>query len=745
MCEQYKLSAFKLANKWDAFRYTQPELAKEINMKAMELIEADIKAQVAQDNKRKAKAQKRKLERKKGMTVKSESSAGYPYTPLMDRGRQTTKDNIDFIVSPGKRYKGPDGSPSSIDFVSPTPSSRFRSATSDDSFLSPSIRSSPPTGRYGSRTNATQVVASFNAAALNEQAVDSVFGASLAAVADAIEAKALEEKNGGDGDAGKKAEGDKDKQTGTDVASMDTTDGDPASVSANRVDYELLSNTEQVNIMGEVVPFRYMHEDGDEKRDTINERCQRLLAYMTESSSFQDFAKAGSTSKGDDDNEATVGDVALAPLAVPSQTSVYFGGRVLSDDEGRLKLGNLEIEGDRNISMGRRAKLRLGLLKQYALFPGQVVVGRGVNTNGTAFVVEEMVPMPVLPHLSHPVSKVKQYNAALSVRTEQGKDSPLKMMMAAGPFTSSDNMNYSPLFDLLKKANEDKPDVLLLMGPFLSATHRSVSKPNELKDQQGRLLSYHDKFVDLMCAISNQTKFLTHTKVLIVPSMQDVHHDNVFPQPAFRVDSRDLPEHDKDGGRLMFLPNPAVFRVNDVSVAVSNIDVLLHLSRSELFKQPARASPSTPGTPSASSSASPSSPVSVKLENIGGKAKVQPRVDRLACHLLKQHSLYPLLSPMNLDEHIDMTHHERLDLEHTPDVLVLPSQLKNFVSDLGCGTLCMNPQQLTKGEAGGYYGMLNIHARDLSQQSRDGDDAQSAGLVKGGDVISRCRAEIIRI
>ncbi len=38
------------------------------------------------------------------------------------------------------------------------------------------------------------------------------------------------------------------------------------------------------------------------------------------------------------------------------------------------------------------------------------------------------------------------------------------MMVAAGPFTTSDNLDMTPLHDLLKKVSMERPTVLLLVG-----------------------------------------------------------------------------------------------------------------------------------------------------------------------------------------------------------------------------------------------------------------------------------------
>ena len=43
------------------------------------------------------------------------------------------------------------------------------------------------------------------------------------------------------------------------------------------------------------------------------------------------------------------------------------------------------------------------------------------------------------------------------------------MVVAAGPFTTSDDIDYEPLAALLAVCREKRPDVLILLGPFVDA------------------------------------------------------------------------------------------------------------------------------------------------------------------------------------------------------------------------------------------------------------------------------------
>ena len=55
------------------------------------------------------------------------------------------------------------------------------------------------------------------------------------------------------------------------------------------------------------------------------------------------------------------------------------------------------------------------------------------------------------------------------------------------------------------------------------------------------------------------------TSIVLLPSIRDVHHDLVFPQPPFQSA---LP------GSIHTLTNPATFRVNDITIGGATHDVL---------------------------------------------------------------------------------------------------------------------------------------------------------------------------
>ena len=50
-----------------------------------------------------------------------------------------------------------------------------------------------------------------------------------------------------------------------------------------------------------------------------------------------------------------------------------------------------------------------------------------------------------------------------------------KINNSQGPFTTADNLSYQPFEDLLRIALKSKPDLLILVGPFVDISHPQLS------------------------------------------------------------------------------------------------------------------------------------------------------------------------------------------------------------------------------------------------------------------------------
>ncbi len=174
--------------------------------------------------------------------------------------------------------------------------------------------------------------------------------------------------------------------------------------------------------------------------------------------------------------------------------------------------------------------------------------------------------------------------------------------------------------------------------------------------------------------------------------------EQVFPQTQYDRAAN----LNADSNRVHFLPNPAVVRVNDFSLAVVNVDVLKHLGAHEVSQ--------------------------------GKDPEGRNRMASLAGSLIEQHSLYPLQSPLDSNGlQIDWLRSDLFQLENSPDLLITSSQLKHFAQEVGNQVLAVNIETLAKGDTGGMYGLVSIHPhveQDLANLS---------------SLLPRARVDLIRI
>jgi DNA polymerase alpha subunit B len=167
--------------------------------------------------------------------------------------------------------------------------------------------------------------------------------------------------------------------------------------------------------------------------------------------------------------------------------------------------------------------------------------------------------------------------------THQGGE-PLEIMVACGPFTTSDNLSYEPLLDLLRKVITKKPDVLVLVGPFVDITQPLLANGEAtIGDEDGRHdATYEMVFVECVVRDCIQALFNSEeefgrilTNIVLIPSLLDGHHEFVFPQPPFGDRDKMQTSYFEDAlgelkipsskssdplKRVHLLPNPAMFR-----------------------------------------------------------------------------------------------------------------------------------------------------------------------------------------
>lgn len=145
-----------------------------------------------------------------------------------------------------------------------------------------------------------------------------------------------------------------------------------------------------------------------------------------------------------------------------SQTTFRTWGRIFIMDDTSTGNKIVMLEGSKtNVGEKNAPVIRLDLsgVKHYSLFPGQIIAVEGFNTTGDTLIVKQLF--------------VKGY-AQLFDEPKLSVD--IKIYVAVGPFTPSDNLNYQPLWDLMNRVVEEEPNILILIGPFIEYTHPEIKK-----------------------------------------------------------------------------------------------------------------------------------------------------------------------------------------------------------------------------------------------------------------------------
>nr|XP_031846629.1 DNA polymerase alpha subunit B [Nomia melanderi] len=318
-----------------------------------------------------------------------------------------------------------------------------------------------------------------------------------------------------------------------------------------------------------------------------------------------------------------------------SQVPFRTWGRISTtiDKSAGNKIVTLEgcrrSKGDNNAPFVR---LDLSGIKHYSVFPGQIIAVEGTNTAGNALLAKELFVQGYAPFVDAPKLT-----------------GDLRVYVAVGPFTPSDNLNYQPLWDLMERVAEDEPNILILIGPFIDYTHSEIKKCT-LKD------TYQD-FFDKILSRLLQCLQGKRTRVVLVPSNRDVHHDPVYPTPEFTIYTNKL---GSNASCLYPMPDPCIINVDGLQIGMTSVDIVRHLGQHEVSN--------TPG---------------------------MDRLARLANHVLSQSTFYPLYPPfasLNLDTILWKKYG---CFERQPHIMILPSDIKYYCKVVN-ECLVLNPERLQK-------------------------------------------------
>ncbi len=152
--------------------------------------------------------------------------------------------------------------------------------------------------------------------------------------------------------------------------------------------------------------------------------------------------------------------------------------------------------------MLRCVSLQPSRVSEYSLFPGQIVKAVAANPKGSQLLATKIAcdASPPLP------SRPDKITAG---------QPPLSVVSAAGPYTTSDNLAYEPLADLLKYLSSHKPHLAILAGPFVDCKHDLIAGGATEEAFQDTFKRVVAMIVDVAKSIpATQASFITYSPVV---------------------------------------------------------------------------------------------------------------------------------------------------------------------------------------------------------------------------------------
>ncbi|EPR79926.1 DNA polymerase alpha-primase complex polymerase-associated subunit B [Spraguea lophii 42_110] len=233
---------------------------------------------------------------------------------------------------------------------------------------------------------------------------------------------------------------------------------------------------------------------------------------------------------------------------------------------------------------------------KYSLFSGQVVALKGKNLEGLEIIVDEFYTKPVLD----------------TNFSENKIDFDIKI--ASGPYY---NNNLEPLMKVL----EEKKDIIILLGPFITAKDmEEISDPTE-------------GFKRILDMLQKYQRSNISSKIILILSTEDIFTDLLYPQNSYDINS----------DRIYSFSNPSQFFISDFLFSVTTKDLLLNLYSKE-------------------------------QQNINSEPK-----ERVANNLVFQNSFYPTIT----DDVVDYNLLSSYLTDTAPNFYIISSKFKPFFKKIG--------------------------------------------------------------
>ncbi|KAK6351136.1 DNA-directed DNA polymerase alpha subunit pol12 [Orbilia javanica] len=386
---------------------------------------------------------------------------------------------------------------------------------------------------------------------------------------------------------------------------------------------------------------------------------------------------------------------------------VVVVGRIATDAMDSQKRSNeasLLLEASRGGGNGARVRLDLSSLKGYAFYPGMTVALRAINPTGDKLIVKSVLDPPTYFSAGSKPEAMEEELRKLSAGN-------FNVFIAAGPYTTDDNLDFEGLAELVDKIVEAEPDVVFLSGPFIDAEHPKVKLgdfPIDMNNFSGYVLE--DLFKE---KITSQLHRITKSMVILIPSTRDAVSKHVsFPQDRFQ---RKLLGLRPD---IQLLTNPCMVSLNEIQFGISSADILFHLNMQEI--------------------------------KATGKGIEMNTFNRLANYVISSSNFYPLFPPPEASQvgyttPIDLQWMRLCDFPESikPDVLILPSKLPGAVKVVN-GVVTINPGFMSTTRTAGTYAFMSIEPPTKVLQEENVSSPDDDFTLKHR-IYNRARVEIRRI
>ncbi|GLA05959.1 DNA polymerase alpha subunit B [Aspergillus niger] len=407
-------------------------------------------------------------------------------------------------------------------------------------------------------------------------------------------------------------------------------------------------------------------------------------------------------------------EITFGSAATQSTSEIVAVGRIASDSmEGKLNAASLVLETSRRTGAGIRVPLKLESVPSANFFPGQIVALRGINASGNYFSVKEVLPTPLLPPAASSVVNLETINQ----RLEDAGPAPLNILVAAGPYTADDNLDYEPLKEICRKAADSYADGLVLLGPFLDIEHPLLASGDfdlpEINGVDPDTVTLTTVFRHCISApLQRLVSAVPSITIVLVPSVRDAVSKHVsWPQEQLPKKELGLPK------QVRMVSNPVTLSLNETVIGMCSHDVLYELRREEVLH---------------------------------GKPTEGNLLTRLPKYMIEQRHFQPMFPTSSRDMlpragtglatggMVDVSYSKLGEWWNVrPDVLITPSMLPPFVKVVDSVTV-INPGTLSKRRGAGTYAQMAIQPRRIEDEEREQKQVSHK-------LYERARVDIIRI